>query len=341
MTPSDNPHTLPKTGQYQKIWSLLILLAFVLLLLSFIIGRYPRPYFTSPTDLMEDAFTRNILLYFRLPRIVFAFLLGAILAASGAVFQMLFRNPLVDSGFLGVSSGAAFGASLAIIAFSGSLAATQTLATLFAVAGLALSYFLSVRFKIDDWMLKLVLAGIAVSALFSSGTGLLKYMADPLKELPEITFWLLGGIWTITWVDVLHVLPIVLPALLILFIMRWRLNLLSMHDETVFSLMRFANMERLVLLLAAVISTAIMTAKAGQIGWVGLIIPHIVRVFMGSDAQRVLPGSMLVGGLFVLVCDTIARTLSSGEIPLGILSSSIGATIFLVLLLVKRIRVQR
>ena len=341
MTPSDNPHTLPKTGQYQKIWSLLILLAFVLLLLSFIIGRYPRPYFTSPTDLMEDDFTRNILLYFRLPRIVFAFLLGAILAASGAVFQMLFRNPLVDSGFLGVSSGAAFGASLAIIAFSGSLAATQTLATLFAVAGLALSYFLSVRFKIDDWMLKLVLAGIAVSALFSSGTGLLKYMADPLKELPEITFWLLGGIWTITWVDVLHVLPIVLPALLILFIMRWRLNLLSMHDETVFSLMRFANMERLVLLLAAVISTAIMTAKAGQIGWVGLIIPHIVRVFMGSDAQRVLPGSMLVGGLFVLVCDTIARTLSSGEIPLGILSSSIGATIFLVLLLVKRIRVQR
>lgn len=341
MTPSDNPHTLPKTGQYQKIWSLLILLAFVLLLLSFIIGRYPRPYFTSPTDLMEDAFTRNILLYFRLPRIVFAFLLGAILAASGTVFQMLFRNPLVDSGFLGVSSGAAFGASLAIIAFSGSLAATQTLATLFAVAGLALSYFLSVRFKIDDWMLKLVLAGIAVSALFSSGTGLLKYMADPLKELPEITFWLLGGIWTITWVDVLHVLPIVLPALLILFIMRWRLNLLSMHDETVFSLMRFANMERLVLLLAAVISTAIMTAKAGQIGWVGLIIPHVVRVFMGSDAQRVLPGSMLVGGLFVLVCDTIARTLSSGEIPLGILSSSIGATVFLVLLLIKRIRVQR
>ncbi|MGB3974860.1 MAG: iron ABC transporter permease [bacterium] len=341
MTPSNNPHTLSKAGKYQKLWLLLTLLSIVLLVFCFIIGRYPRPYFTSPTDLIEDAFTRNILLYFRLPRIVFAFLLGAVLAAAGTVFQMLFRNPLVDSGFLGVSSGAAFGASLAIIAFSGSLAATQTLATLFAIAGLALSYFLSVRFKIDDWMLKLVLAGIAVSALFSSGTGLLKYMADPLKELPEITFWLLGGIWTVTWMDVLHVLPIVLPALLILFIMRWRLNLLSMHDETVFSLMRFANLERLVLLLAAVISTAIMTAKAGQIGWVGLIIPHVVRVFMGSDAQRVLPGSMLVGGLFVLVCDTVARTLSSGEIPLGILSSSIGATIFLVLLLVKRIRVQR
>lgn len=341
MTPSNNPHTLPKAGKYQKLWLLLTLLSIVLLVFCFIIGRYPRPYFTSPTDLIEDAFTRNILLYFRLPRIVFAFLLGAVLAAAGTVFQMLFRNPLVDSGFLGVSSGAAFGASLAIIAFSGSLAATQTLATLFAIAGLALSYFLSVRFKIDDWMLKLVLAGIAVSALFSSGTGLLKYMADPLKELPEITFWLLGGIWTVTWMDVLHVLPIVLPALLILFIMRWRLNLLSMHDETVFSLMRFANLERLVLLLAAVISTAVMTAKAGQIGWVGLIIPHVVRVFMGSDAQRVLPGSMLVGGLFVLVCDTVARTLSSGEIPLGILSSSIGATIFLVLLLVKRIRVQR
>jgi iron complex transport system permease protein len=338
---SGSPHIIPKTGYYRKRWFYMILTVAVLLVVSFSIGRYPQPYFTSFSDLREDAFLRHILLHFRLPRIVFAFLLGAVLAASGMVFQMLFRNPLVDSGFLGVSSGAAFGASLAIIAFTGSTSAVQILATVFAIAGLGMSYFLSVRFKMDDWVLKLVLAGIAVSALFSSGTGMLKYMADPLKQLPDITFWLLGGIWTITWMDVLHVLPVVAPALAVLFVMRWRINLLSMHDETVFSLMRYAGLERLVLLLAAVTSTAVMTAKAGQIGWVGLIIPHIVRAVMGSDAQRVLPGSILTGGLFVLICDTVARTLSSGEIPLGILTSSAGASVFLVLLLVKRIRVQR
>jgi iron complex transport system permease protein len=333
--------TVSHTGNYRKRLILLSLFVLVCLAFSFSIGRYPSPYFTSFADFTDNPLTRNILLQFRLPRIVFAFLLGAVLAASGLVFQMLFRNPLVDSGFLGVSSGAAFGASLAIIAFSGTAATIQILATLFAMGGLAASYALSVRFRLDDWVLKLVLAGIAVSALFTSGTGILKYMADPLKQLPDITFWLLGGIWTITWIDVLHILPIVIPSLIILFVMRWRINLLSMHDETVFSLMNFAGIERLVLLIVAVTSVAVMTAKAGQIGWVGLIIPHIVRALLGSDAQRVLPGSILAGGIFVLLCDTAARTVSSGEIPLGILTSSIGASIFLTLLLVKRIRVQR
>ncbi len=339
--------TQPKTIQsdqpvrYRRRFILLLLTVLLFLGAAFVFGRYPSPYMTSLSDFRSDPLTRHILLHFRLPRIVFAFLLGSVLAASGMVFQMLFRNPLVDSGFLGVSSGAAFGASLAIVVFSGGHVAIQSLATIFAMMGLAASYFLSVRFRMDDWVLKLVLAGIAVSALFSSGTGVMKYMADPLQQLPDITFWLLGGIWTVTWSDVFHVLPVVLPSLVILTVLRWRINLLSMPDETVFSLMRFAGLERLVLLGVAVASTAVMTAKAGQIGWVGLIIPHIVRAVMGSDAQRVLPGSILAGGVFVLVCDTVARTVSAGEIPLGILTSGIGATVFLGLLLMKRIRVAR
>ncbi len=326
---------------YRKRLIAMSVLVFVALVLSFCIGRYPAPYFTSLSEFTDNPLTRHILLQFRLPRILFAFLLGTVLAASGLVFQMLFRNPLVDSGFLGVSSGAAFGASLAIVVFGGTHTAIQTLATVFAMTGLAASYFLSVRFKLDDWVLKLVLAGIAVSALYTSGTGILKYMADPLKQLPDITFWLLGGIWTVTWKDLFQVLPVVIPSLIIIFVLRWRMNLLSMHDETVFSLMNFAGLERLVLLTVAVASTAVMTAKAGQIGWVGLIIPHIVRSIVGSDAQRVVPGTILTGGLFVLLCDTAARSMATGEIPLGILTSSIGATVFLGLLLVKRIRVQR
>lgn len=332
---------LPIQKSYRKRLIILSILVLLALVLAFSTGRYPNPYFTSISDFIKDPLTRHILLQFRLPRILFAFLLGTVLAASGLVFQMLFRNPLVDSGFLGVSSGAAFGASLAIVVFSGTHTAIQTLATFFAMTGLAASYFLSVRFKLDDWVLKLVLAGIAVSALYTSGTGILKYLADPLKQLPDITFWLLGGIWTVTWKDLFHVLPVVIPSLIIIFLLRWRLNLLSMHDETVFSLMNFAGMERMVLLTVAVASTAVMTAKAGQIGWVGLIIPHIVRSLLGSDSQRVVPGSIMAGGLFVLLCDTIARTISTGEIPLGILTSSIGAAAFLGLLLVKRIRVQR
>lgn len=316
-------------------------LVFAAIALAFCMGRYPNPFFTSPKEFLNDPMTRQILLQFRLPRILFAFLLGTVLASSGLVFQMLFRNPLVDSGFLGVSSGAAFGASLAIVFFNGTYTAIQTLATLFAMTGLAASYFLSIRFKLDDWVLKLVLAGIAVSALYTSGTGILKYMADPLKQLPDITFWLLGGIWTVTWKDLLHILPVAIPSLAVVFLLRWRLNLLSMHDETVFSLMNFAGLERLVLLTVAVASTAVMTAKAGQIGWVGLIIPHLVRSMLGSDSQRVVPGSILAGGLFVLMCDTAARTISTGEIPLGILTSSIGASLFLGFLLIRRIRVQR
>jgi len=190
-------------------------------------------------------------------------------------------------------------------------------------------------------VLRLVLAGIAVSALYTAGTGVLKYLADPLDQLPDITFWMLGGIWAVTWTDVWQIAPVVVPSLLIIYIMRWRMNLLAMRDETVFSLSAASGKERLVLLIAAVTSTAVMTAKAGQIGWVGLIMPHVARRLIGTDAQRALPGSMLIGGVFVLLCDDAARTAISGEIPLGILTSFIGASVFLGLLMTHRIKVTR
>jgi iron complex transport system permease protein len=210
----------------------------------------------------------------------------------------------------------------------------------FAFLGLAASYLIAERIRAGDWVLRLVLAGIIVSATYSSATGVVKYLADPLQHLPDITFWLLGGLWAITWRDVLHMVPVVLPCLVVLHLMRWRLNLLSMRDETAFSLGAAPGRERLVILVAAVASTAVVVSKAGQVGWVGLIVPHIARRLVGSDAQRALPASMLLGTFFVLACDDVARTLLKGEIPLGLLTSFVGAAMFLVTLLRQEVRLR-
>ncbi len=322
----------------------LLILACVLvalMLASLLMGRYPGPYFTSFQDLRDNELARRLVLNLRLPRILAAVLVGMVLSASGAVFQMIFRNPLVDSGFLGVSAGASFGASLAIVALGGQAWKVQSAAALFGLLGLAGSYLLGQRIRYGDWVLRLVLAGIAVSAIYSSGTSVLKYLADPLRQLPDITFWLLGGLWGITWPDLIQVLPVAVPSLVLLYILRWRLNLLSMRDETAFSLGVAAGRERLVLLLAAVLSTAALVSKAGLIGWVGLIVPHIARRWLGADAQHALPGAMLLGGLFALACDNVARTLLTGEIPLGILTSFVGAALFLFIMLRREWAVRR
>lgn len=304
------------------------------------LGRYPRPYVTPLSAIRDNPLALNLILHLRLPRIAAAFLIGMVLSAAGAVFQMIFRNPLVDSGFLGVSQGAAFGAALAIVFMGGTTWAVQGSAAVFAMAGLAASYFLARRIRLGDSILRLVLAGIAVSALYSAATGSIKYMADPTRQLPDITFWMLGGLWGITWKDVLQVLPVIIPCLIVLFLLRWRLNLLALRDETAFSLGVRPGRERLVLLVAAVIATAAAVSKAGQIAWVGLIVPHIARRVVGSDAQRALPASILLGGVFVLVCDDLARIALSGEIPLGILTSFFGTVLFLILLLRRKLVVR-
>lgn len=303
------------------------------LLASVLVGRYPAPYWMSLSTLFEDTFAQRLVLRLRLPRILMGLLLGMTLSASGNVLQMIFRNPLVEPGFLGVSQGAAFGAAFGIVFLGASPFVIQGLAALFACLGLAFSYLLARNIRYGGWTLRLVLAGIAVSALFSSGVGLIKYVADPLTQLPEITFWMLGGLWSITWEDVLVVLPIVVPALLIVYLMRWRLNLLSLDEKTALSLGAAPGRERMVLLVAAVVATAATVSLSGIVGWVGLIVPHMARRLLGSDALHAVPGSMLIGGIFALLCDDVARTLLTGEIPLGILTSLLGAIIFMLLMI--------
>ncbi|HOI45399.1 MAG TPA: iron ABC transporter permease [Candidatus Aminicenantes bacterium] len=323
----------------RRLWTIAAVV-FSLLALSIFIGRYPRPFLTPLSALIDNELARSLVFHLRLPRILMAFLLGTVLSASGAVFQMIFRNPLVDSGFLGVSQGAAFGASLGIIYLGGTALGVQATAAAFAFLGLAASYFIARRIRWGDWVFRLVLAGISVAALFSAGTGILKYLADPLKHLPDITFWLLGGLWAVTWPDFWQVLPVAGAGLAVMFLMRWRLNLLSMRDETAFSLGLAPGRERIVLLSAAVAATAVLVSKAGQVTWVGLIIPHIARRVVGADAQQMVPASIFIGGIFVLFCDDLARAVLSGEIPLGILTSLFGTVIFIVLLSTRRLRLK-
>lgn len=317
---------------------LLALALLLVFLLSALLGRYPAPGFLAFDRLASDDLAQRLLFNLRLPRLVTALLLGMTLSAAGMVFQLLFSNPLVEPGFLGVSQGAAFGAAFSIVLLGGSALVTQSSAALFALGGLFLSYLLARRLRYGGWVLRLVLAGIAVSAFFSAGLGLLKYLADPLTQLPEITFWLLGGLASLTWSKLLSILPAVLIGLTVLILYRWRLNILALDEQTAFSLGVAAGRERLLLVFAAVLPTAALISVSGMVGWVGLIIPHIARRLFRADARYSLPAAILLGGLFTMLCDDLARTLLAGEIPLGILTSLFGALIFLALLSLKPLR---
>jgi len=317
-----------KTTSRSQMLFWLVVLLFLVVVFSTFLGRYPTPGLISIKTLTTDSLAQKLVFNLRVPRILTALLLGSSLAAAGGVFQMIFSNPLVEPGFLGVSQGAAFGAALCIIFLGGAVWAVQTSAAFFGCLGLLLSYLLARRVRYGGWVLRLVLAGIAVSAFFSALLGVLKYIADPLSQLQEITFWLLGGLWSITWKQFLTILPVVTISLFILWRMRWRVNLLSLGDETAFSLGLAPGRERALVLIAAVAATSAVISVSGMISWIGLIIPHIARRIFGADSRYMLPASILIGGAFMILCDDLGRVLMAGEIPLGIITSLIGAAIF-------------
>jgi iron complex transport system permease protein len=309
--------------------------------LALLVGRYPAPGLVSPFQIAGDELAGRLLFNLRLPRLLTSLLLGMSLGAAGMVFQMLFGNPLIEPGFLGVSQGAAFGAAACIVFLSGNAIAVQGFAVIFALFGLVLSYALARRVHYGGWVLRLVLAGITVSALFSAAVGLLKYLADPLSQLPEITFWMLGSLSAVTWPKFLSILPAGSASLLVLFLFRWRINVISLGDEMAFTLGTAPRRERLLLLGVAVLATAAVISIAGIVSWVGLIVPHFSRRLFGSDGRLALPGAILIGGIFSVFCDTLARSLLPGEIPLGILTALFGAVAFLLLMTSHRFQVQR
>lgn len=310
-------------------------------LAALFLGRYPTPGFMNPGLLWSDSLARRLVLELRLPRIVTAMLVGSSLATAGCVLQMLFANPLVEPGLIGVSQGSAFGAALAITIFAPPLWAGQLIAALFGFLGLAMAYSIARRLRFGGWILRLVLSGIVVSAMFSAGVGILKFLADPLKELPELTFWLLGGLAAIEWRQTVQIAPLIVISLTYMLAVRWRLNLLSLNDRVSFSLGAAPSWERLALLIAATSATAASISVAGIVGWIGLLVPHAARRIVGSDGRVVVPVSLLMGAAFAVACDTVARTLIVGEIPLGIVTSLLGAGGFIALLMTHNVHVEK
>ncbi|HHU89137.1 MAG TPA: iron ABC transporter permease [Spirochaetales bacterium] len=296
------------------------------------VGRYPKAGFSNP---FKGELMRQVVLNVRLPRLLLAALGGASLAMAGFVFQMLFNNPLVEPGFLGVSQGAAFGAAAAIT-LGGSLLVVQLSASFFGLLALLSSYWLARKFTYGGWILRLVLAGIAMGALFSAGLSIIKLVASPTTSLQDITFWMMGGLWNTTWKTLWSVMPTMIIILLLLLLFRWRINLLSLDERTAHSMGIAINREKAIFLLLATVATTSIISVGGLIGWVGLIIPHLARRLFGANARYALPGSMLLGAIFLVVSDTIGRALLSSEIPLGVLTSLVGALLFVILFAGKR-----
>ena len=309
--------------------------------LSLFVGRYPSPGFMNPSILGSDELARQIVFNSRLPRMLGAVLLGLVLGGAGASLQSVFGNPLVDAGFLGVSQGAAFGAALALILGLRAYSLVAVFAFIAAVLALGLSLWLAERFKYGGQILRLILAGLAVSAFFSALLAMLKYVADPLKQLPDIVFWTMGSMVPMSWPRLASAAPVALAALALLFGMRWRVNLLSLDDTVAHSLGVRPALERRAVSIAAAAGVGVMTAVCGVVGWVGLVVPQLVRAIDGPDGRTVVPRSMLGGAIFVLFSDTLARSLFSGEIPLGIVTSLFGALSFALLLTLRRVELAR
>ncbi|MBM3294277.1 MAG: iron ABC transporter permease [Candidatus Aminicenantes bacterium] len=272
--------------------------------------------------------TFDIVFAIRLPRLLLALAVGAALAVSGASLQSLFKNPLVNEYILGISSGAAFGASLSFVVF-GSRVPPQI--SSFAFAVLAVVLVLAISRRSDSPVVSVLLTGVIVSAFFSALLSLVEYFASPYS-LQALFFWLMGNLWKSGWADLAVSLPLIAAGLAVLLFMRWRFNVLSMSDEEARSLGVRLRREKLVVLVTTTIITAAATSVAGIIGWIGLIVPHLVRMIIGVDNRRVLPLSAALGATVLIVADDIARSLAAFEVPVGIFTSLIGIPLFIVLL---------
>jgi iron complex transport system permease protein len=310
------------------------------LLLAFTVGRYPVGLGDLFAVLSAKLFghasnapaaLETVIWQVRGPRVIAASLVGAALAVAGTAFQGLFRNPLVSPDILGASSGAALGAVLGIY-FSLGVFAIQVLAFAGGLVAVALVYTIGSAVAARDPVLVLVLAGVVIGALLGSCVGLIKYLADPYNQLPAMTFWLLGSLAATSVSDLIPLLGPVMIGTLILLALRWRMNVMSLPDEEARALGVSTGSLRIAIVAAATLVTSASVATAGIIGWVGLVVPHIARTLVGPDFGRLIPAAALMGGGFLLLIDTLARSAAQVEIPLGILTAFVGTPFFIWLL---------
>ncbi|WP_303864452.1 iron ABC transporter permease [Alkalibaculum bacchi] len=328
-----------KITYFMVIMATLPILAIII---SLVIGRYAislpeffnailSKVFQSNTG--ESSTIETVLFNVRIPRILSALMVGAALSVAGASYQGLFKNPMVSPDILGASAGAGFGAALGILLSFGDFG-VQILAFLFGLTAVAVTYLISMIIgRSNNATLVLVLTGMVVSALFSSFISITKYVADPYDKLPAITFYLMGGLSSVTMKDVKILLIPLIVGIIPLILLRWKLNVLSFGEEESKALGIDTSKLRVVIIICSTLITAGAVSISGMIGWIGLIIPHIARMVVGPDFKVLLPSSLLIGSTFLLLVDDIARCTFSMEIPLGILTSLIGAPFFIYLLI--------
>ncbi len=307
---------------------LLALLPIFLFLVYISVGKYP---ISLNNALNENSLAHVVLFNVRLPRAIEAALFGACMGISGAALQTTLRNPLVSPYILGISSGAAFGAALSIALFgTGISVLTQPAAIVFALFAIFLTLSIS-RFKGSYSSASLVLAGIIVSALFSGLLSLVQILSEPEKT-QTIVAWIIGRLYSISWGDVISSAPLAVVGIVGLLLYRWRMLVISMGDEEARALGVKIEKERAIVIVLSSISTAAVVSVTGVIGWVCLIAPHITRFIVGSDPKILLPASISIGISFMLIADLISRTIWVFEIPVGIITTLVGAPMFLYLM---------
>ncbi len=306
----------------------LLICLFLIIIISLVLGRYTLIF--NSANLRDNPFLIDLILDLRLPRIATAVLSGISLTIAGYVMQSVFKNPLADPGIMGVSQAAGFGAALGILYFGQSPLLIKILSFAFSLLALFLVILFTRRLKLKR-ILGLVLAGIAVSALFSAGLGLLKYLADPIDQLPNIVFWLLGSISGANWDSFFLLALITLPLIFFFYLYRWRLNVHMLDERVTFSLGIEKSWELNLVLATAVLLTSSIISTTGIIGWVGLIVPNYARLIAGPHASRSMLFSGISGGIFLLICDDLSRILLPGEIPIGIITAFFGSFLFVFL----------
>ena len=322
----------------QGMMSLLIfLLPFAAAVICIGIGRYNISPAESLGILLSPLTGRevdpqgwSVIYHVRLPRILLALAVGMGLSVSGASFQSLFSNPLATPDTLGVATGASFGAVLALLC-TRNILVVQLAALLMGLTALAGTCLIS-RLNGKSSILMVVLGGMVVSSLFQALVSLAKYVADPEEDLPAITYWLMGSMSRATYQGLAVGIPLILLGVAVLFLLRWRLNILSLQEDETKALGIDVKKLRLIVMAAATLVTAACVSLCGQVGWVGLLIPHAARMLYGSDNRKIIPVSIGLGSAFMVAIDTASRAATAAEIPVSILTAIIGAPFFIILL---------
>ena len=316
---------------YAVLTAGLVVILIAVTIVSMVLGRYT----VNLMDLFDgqETATETVIFNIRLPRVLLAVIIGAGLSLAGCTFQTVFTNPMASPDILGASSGACFGAALALL-MGASRLGVQLMAFAFGLFTVGIVYFVG-NMNQNRTAMYLILVGIIISSLFNAGTSFIKLVADPNDQLPKITYWTMGSLSNADLREVFITFIPTLIAGIILFLMRWKINLLTLSDDEAESMGVDVRRVRMFSVILASVLTAVSVSAAGMIGWIGLVIPNLVRILTGNNTKQLMPMTAIIGGIYLLIVDDLARCMLATEIPIGILTAFVGAPFFIFILLKK------